>query len=179
MAAIAVNSAGNAYVTGQTIAHGSFPTKPTQTGCGMPVTASNCSDIFVTELSPNGASLVYSIFTTGSSASAGFVIALDSAGSAYVAGQTESVGTLTGPVQGTFGGGECDGFVAKISAGGSQSWWTYLGGGGDDVIYGIALDSSRQRLRHRRHDHGVQSFPTATCLSRQPVAVGDRTIPRL
>ena len=160
--AIAVNSAGNPFVTGQTLAHGSFPTSPAQTGCGSPVSATNCSDVFVTELSSNGASLVYSKFITGSSASVGWVIALDTAGNAYVAGQTESVGTLTGVVQGAFGGGECDAFVAKVSAGGSQSWWTYLGGGGDDVIYGIALDEKLNiYVTGDTTSAGSTPFPTA------------------
>ena len=162
VAGIAVNGAGNAYVTGQTYAHGSFPTSPSQTGCGSPVTATNCSDVFVTELSSNGASLVYSNFVTGSADSAGWVIALDSSGNAYVAGQSESVGTLTGVVQTAFGGGECDAFVAKISAGGSQSWWTYLGGGGDDVIYGIALDQTGQiYVTGDTTSGGSTPFPTA------------------
>jgi hypothetical protein len=154
--AIAVNSSGNPYVTGQTFAHGSFPTSPSQTGCGSPVTATNCSDVFVTELSSNGASLVYSNFIDGS---AGWVITLDTAGNAYVGGQTDGAGTLTGVVQTTFGGGECDAFVAKVSVGGSESWWTYLGGSGDDVVYGIALDSKENV--YVTGDTTSANYPTA------------------
>lgn len=144
--AITVNSSGNAFVTGFTTAHGavpsnttSFPTKPTSTGCGSnPPTSSDCSDGFITELSTDGTSLVYSQFIVGM---AGNAIALDVSGNAYVTGYSASGSPLTSTLQSAYGGGPFDAFVTKINTSGSVTWWTYLGGSGEDYGSGIALDS--------------------------------------
>ncbi len=134
---IAVNSAGNAFVVGTTEAHGSFPTKPSQTGCGVPVTATNCSDVFLIELSADGAAEVYGEIIYGH---LGHGIALDSAGNAYITGYTLSGVPSSGPLQPTYGGGTYDAFVGKINASGTLLWWTYFGGNGTDYGNGIALD---------------------------------------
>ncbi len=142
--AIAVNSSGNAFVTGFTSAHGSippnstsFPTKPASTGCGTPITPTNCSDAFITELSADGASLVYSQFIVGLM---GRALALDPSGNAYVTGTSESGSPLASSIQPAYGGGLSDAFVTKIDTSGNITWWTYLGGSGVDEGFGIALD---------------------------------------
>ena len=88
---IAVDSAGNAYVTGETSST-AFPT----TG-GAFDTARNGVDVFVTKLNPGGTALVYSTFLGGSAADRGFGIAVDSAGNAYVTGETASRSDDTTP----------------------------------------------------------------------------------
>jgi hypothetical protein len=148
--AIAVNSAGNAIVTGDTAAHGSFPTFPviasSNTGCiSNPTTLNDCSGGFIVELAADGASELYGGYIVGAG---GLAIALDSAGYAYVTGN--AFGGGTGSLQSTFGGGNIygDAFVTKIvmnsSLGtlGNSAWWTYLGGSGDDCGTGIALDNT-------------------------------------
>jgi len=79
--AIAVDSAGSAYVTGRTcsrdFASGSY-------GGGI-------SDAFVVKLTPSGREFAYSRFLGGGGDDAGKGIAVDSAGNAYVAGQTDSL----------------------------------------------------------------------------------------
>jgi hypothetical protein len=136
--AIAVDSSGNAYVTGFTYST-NFPTllplQPTNAGS---------SDAFVTKLNPSGSALVYSTYLGGSSVDHGSGIAVDSSGDAYVAGNTQSTDfpITNGAFQPTFGGA-FDAFVAKLNSTGSAVVYsTYLGGSSYDYGSGIALDNS-------------------------------------
>ena len=136
---IAVDSSGNAYVTGETLST-NFPTKnPLQANI------SGSSDMFITKLSPNGQSLVYSTYLGGSGREFGFGIAVDSSSNAYVTGQTTSTNFPTkNPFQPISGGGNFDAFVTKLSADGqSLIYSTYFGGSDGDSGVGIAVDSSR------------------------------------
>jgi len=146
---IAVDSSGNAYVTGWTYST-DFPTmNPLQPTCGGGC-ASNESDAFVTKLNASGSALVYSTYLGGSSADYGNGIAVDSSGSAYVVGATQSTDfpTTSGAFQTTCGGNACaegwaDAFVTKLNASGSALVYsTYLGGSSTDYGNGIAVDSS-------------------------------------
>ena len=130
---IAVDSAGSAYVIGPTSST-NFPTHNPMQGSGRS---------FVTKLSPDGGSFVYSTFIgspTGISNPLG--IAVDASGSAYVTGQTcASDFPTVNPAQGTNAGG-CDAFAAKLSpTGDSLIYSTYLGGSAQDMARGIAVDS--------------------------------------
>lgn len=166
-AGIAINSAGNAFVTGNTSSY-DFPTQnPIQASLGTGATCGGtvppqpvCQDIFVTELSASGSALIYSTYLGGSGTESSGGIALDSAGNAYVAGTTDSAttSTTTGfptcpgtasicastgtPLQATNAGNQ-DGFVAKLNASGSALVYsTYLGGSYGDGIGGIAVDGA-------------------------------------
>jgi hypothetical protein len=147
---IAVDSSGNAYVTGAT-SSGDFPVTAGafQTTCGNP----NCGisdDAFVTKFNPTGSALVYSSYLGGSNADTGQGVAVDSAGNAYVAGQTFSTNfpTTPGAFQTTCGGStDCssfgDTFVTEFNPTGSALLYsTYLGGSGPDGGSGIAMDSA-------------------------------------
>jgi hypothetical protein len=134
---IAVDSAGNAYVTGSTISS-NFPVS----SAPLRATKAGVTDVFVTKLNPAG-TLLYSTFLGGNGDDAGNAIAVDAAGNAYVAGTTNST---TFPVQGAFqstlGGGN-DAFVAKLDPSGSTLVYsTYLGSNTDDTANGIALDAA-------------------------------------
>jgi hypothetical protein len=145
--AVAVDSAGAAYITGFT-GSPSFPVvnaiQPTYAG-GV--------DAFVAKVAPSGTSLVYSTYLGGSNASGngevGNGIAVDSAGSVYVTGHTNSTNfPLMNAQQGSLSG-PTDAFVTKINpAGTAFVFSTYLGGSaatgatGDETGYGIAVDSS-------------------------------------
>jgi len=135
--AIAVDASGSAYVTGSTTSP-DFPTvKPLQSA----LTAVRESDAFVTKLNPQGASAAYSTYLGRPGGGAGVGIAIDSSGSAYLAGATSSTRFPAGnPIQPSSGGGG-DVFVAKIdSAGSTLVYSSYLGGSGADFVYGIAVD---------------------------------------
>src|SRR2546428_57943 len=152
---IAVDAAGNAYVTGGT---GSinFPTTP-----GAFQTTSGGGDAFVTKLDPTGAALVYSTYLGGSSGDFANGIAVDATGSAYVTGTTVSADfpTTPGAAQTTFGGGLVDAFVTKLNPTGSALVYsTYLGGGGSDQGFGIAVDTAGNAYR-TGHGGGV-NLPT-------------------
>jgi len=88
---IAVDSAGDAYVTGYTESS-DFPTanaiQASYVGgsCGP----SPCPDAFVSEFNPQGTSLVYSTFLAGTNGNYGNAIAVDTNANAYVTGYTFS-----------------------------------------------------------------------------------------
>jgi len=106
---IAVDSSGCAYVTGDTDS-GNFPTQTAYQ------TAQGQTDAFVTVLSSEGDSLIYSTYLGGSYADSGFGIAVDSSGCAYVTGETASTNFPTlNPYQGA-NAGSYDAFVAKFWA---------------------------------------------------------------
>ena len=139
---IAVDSAGSAYVNGVTFSS-DFPTTPGS----FATTFGGPADAFVTKLAANGAALVYSTYLGGSNYDRGSGIAVDSAGSAYVTGWSNSIDfpTTSGAFDTTYNGG-FDAFVTKLDAAGSALMYsTYLGGSlGDigDLGEGIAVDVS-------------------------------------
>jgi hypothetical protein len=122
---LAVDSAGNAYITGTT-ASTNFPIT------AGALSADTTSGGFVTKLSPAG-SLVYSTYLrAGSGATEPDGIAVDSAGNAYVAGTTAST-AATGT----------DVFVTKLNPAGTASLFTqFLSGSKDDASTAVAVDAS-------------------------------------
>jgi Beta-propeller repeat len=149
---IAVDSAGNAYVTGQTFST-QFPLKNPLTGLA---TMSGSQDVFVTSLNPTGTALNYSTYLspppipTNSSSQAGLGIAVDGVGNTYVTGYTTSNAFPVTSSSSTFGGGGIFGYDAFVSelnlnvASLSLPFSTYLGGSGDeDFLSGaIAVDAA-------------------------------------
>ncbi|UCD64464.1 MAG: SBBP repeat-containing protein [Candidatus Zixiibacteriota bacterium] len=131
---IAVDVSGAAFVTGVTKSS-DFPTQnPYQT-------EQRDLDAFVTKLSADGNSLVYSTYLGGSVNDRGLDIAVDASGSAYVTGWTLSSDF---PMQNPFQTqqGEFDAFVTKLSASGnSLVYSTCLGGSYRDYGRGIEVDA--------------------------------------
>ncbi len=136
---IAIDSLGNAYVTGDAVA--GFPVTP-----GAFQTSTTSGDAFVTKLNATGTALVYSTFLGGNSTDTGSGIAVNSAGNAYVAGDTASSNFPVTPgafQSGIAGGGGFDAFVTKLSpAGDALVYSTYLGGNDTDFGNDIALDTA-------------------------------------
>ncbi len=134
--AIAVDAAGNAYVTGSTTST-NFPTAgPLQPAAGGGL------DAFVTKLNPGGTALVMSTYLGGFGDDVGNGIAVPPTdASIYVAGATGSFDfPLRAPIQDQLNGG-LDAFVAKLNAAGSLLVYsTYLGGAGDDAAQAVAVD---------------------------------------
>lgn len=135
---IAVDSSGNAYVTGQT-ASTNFPVVA---GGPQPSNAGGL-DVFVSKLSADGTTLEFSTYVGGTGNDSGNAIALDASGNVYVAGGTNSTNfPSVGPFQST-SGGALDVFVFELASnGGSLTFSTYLGGSSNDVATGIAVDST-------------------------------------
>src|SRR5262249_16717772 len=140
-AGIAVDSVGDAYVTGFTT--GGFPT---YAGLIFPLGAfpsfGGFTDAFVAKLNETGSGLLYSTYLGGSGEDGGNGIAVDSAGNAYVTGDTSSADfPIAFPIRAALNGFS-DAFVAKLNASGFQLVYsTYLGGSGEDGGGGIAVDS--------------------------------------
>jgi len=133
---IAVDSQGNAYVTGSA-ASTDFPT----TSAGVSPTGGTS---FVAELDAAGRNLLYSTYFGGSGSDASLAIAVDRTGAAYVAGSTNSADfPVTPEAFRTAKAAGSDAFVCKLVPGGSAlAYSTFVGGGGSDAARAIAVDSS-------------------------------------
>lgn len=136
--AITVDAAGNAYVTGETWST-NFPlANPLQASYG-----GGQFDIYVAKLNPAGTALVYSTYIGGSGDDRGFSIAVDSTGSAYFTGRTDSLNFPTASAFQPTKRGSNDAYVAKLNpAGSALVYSTYLGGTDDDRGLGVVVDSS-------------------------------------
>jgi hypothetical protein len=149
--AIAVDGAGNAYVTGSTTSS-DFPT----TAGAFDTSYNGGTDTFVVKMNATGIELTYATFLGGSTADYGTAVAVDQAGSAYVTGWTGSSDFPTTAEAfdqscGTDGNCNFDGqnryadaFVVKLNAGGAElAYATFLGGSSGDGRYsGIAVDGT-------------------------------------
>lgn len=138
--AVAVDAAGNSYVTGRTLSS-NFPVAGAfQTILGDQRDAFG-GDAFVTRFTATG-SLSYSTYLGGNAQDTGFGIAVDFSGNAYVTGATLSTNFPTqNPIQPTFSGRDGDVFVTKLNSQGSALVYsTYLGGTETDFGRGIAVD---------------------------------------
>ena len=108
-------------------------------------------DAFVAKFIPTNASgteLIYLTYLGGSGTDVGNGVAVDSGGSAYVTGSTDSTNfpaAGTGVFQPANAGGTNDAFLAKFnnpaSGAVALTYSTYLGGGGNDVGLAVAVDS--------------------------------------
>ena len=161
---IAVDSFGDAYVTGTTLSP-DFPVTPgsfntecgSDGGCGAKTCNTSgllVSNAFVSKLNPEGSGLIYSGFLGEFENVRGQAISVDANQIAYVTGSTQfnplPQGSMCGPFpitgnafQPAFGGGATDSFVTKISSAGSQiQYSSYLGGSDEEIGYGIAADGN-------------------------------------
>ena len=170
---IAVDPFGNAYITGTTLSK-DFPVTPGSfnPACGgdgeCGATFNPQGDIvangFLAKLNIAGSGLVYSGFIGSYNYVAGFSVAVDGDGNAYVTGQVGANIPQSLPIpappappppnpppylitpnafQPFYGTGSSNAFLVKISATGSTTLYSsYLGGSVEDTGYGIAVDSS-------------------------------------
>jgi hypothetical protein len=108
---IAVDGAGNAYVTGYSFG-GSFPlASPLQSATGSHY------DAFLAKLNAAGTALVFSTYLGGSGQEKGHGVAVDPSGNAYITGGTFSTDfpVTAGAFQSGYAGGSFEGFVAKMA----------------------------------------------------------------
>jgi hypothetical protein len=162
--AVALDRRSNAYVTGIT----SAPDFPTVRALQATYGAGR-SNAFVTKIDAGGTAIDFSTYLGGGGEDEGVAIAVDGAGSAYVAGHTtsEDFPASRSPLSGSLGD-RSDAFVTKLAASGSVlAYSVLLGGSGDDAANAIAVDPVRQRLGRRRDDVARLS-DYAGCRATQP-----------
>ncbi|MGI8550221.1 MAG: SBBP repeat-containing protein [Dehalococcoidia bacterium] len=148
-AGIAVDSEGNAFVTGNTTSS-DFPTTANALQRTFPTNGT--STAYLAKLSPDGTNLLYSTYLGGGVEDTE-AIALDRSGNVYLTGETSSKNFPTCPgsdprcasigsaLQTTLKS-DANAYVAKLSAdGGHLLYSTFLGGSGEDRGEGIAVDT--------------------------------------
>jgi hypothetical protein len=134
--AIAVDAAGDIYVGGRAASRDFPRVTPAQA-----VHGGDTIDGFVTKIHSSGTFIIYSTFVGGSDRDTVTGLAVDASGSAHVAGFTGSSNfPSVNALQGDAGG--YDAFVTRLSPSGSAIIFsTVLGGSGQDLAWGLALDS--------------------------------------
>lgn len=145
VSAIALDSSGDAYVTGWT----SSPDFPTTPGVYQSKLG-GANDSYVAELNPTGSALIFSTYLGGSKAEIAYAIAVNTSGNAYISGYTCSSDfpTTPGALKTTYTSSGCttwggNGFVTEFTPGGTGLVYsTYIGGSGTEVAFGLALDST-------------------------------------
>jgi uncharacterized protein (TIGR03437 family) len=154
--AIAVNSGGEAYITGDTASE-NFPVTPgaaqSKFGGRVPGDAAVYGDAFVAKLNTDASHLVFATYLGGTAPDIAYAVAVDKNGNAFVAGSTQSSDfpVSTGAYQAKYAGGTLpsdavdpsgDAFVARFTTAGDRVWSTFLGGNDRDIAEGIALDAA-------------------------------------
>ncbi len=142
--AIAIDSSGNAFVTGETVST-DFPT----TNGSYKQSNSGNTDVFVLKMNQTGDGLIYSTYVGGSSQDNGYGIVIDNIGNAFVTGGTRSSDfpTTEGAFNRTKTGSNSHVFVLKLNKNGSTlNYSTYVGGYNNDIGYDIAIDLTEQAI---------------------------------
>ncbi len=138
---IALDAAGNVYLTGNTDSP-DYPTLDPYQGTNYGGTYGQ--DAYVTKLSSSGNNLIFSTYLGGSEDDYGTAIAVSASDNACVVGFTRSSDfPIEDPYQATHAGGTYDGFVTELGIlGNSLVYSTYLGGSGNDRAEDMVLDES-------------------------------------
>ena len=147
---IAVDSQGNAFVTGYTFSL-DFPVT---TGAQQSINRGT-ANAFLAKIGPNGDKLLYSTFLGGNGSDAARALALDPTGNVYLTGYTNSPNfPVTPNAAQPFLNNSCktpginvvicgNAFITKIDGNtGSLIYSTFLGGSRGDQGLGIAVDNS-------------------------------------
>jgi Beta-propeller repeat len=172
---IAVDSTGEAYITGNTWSN-DFPI----TAAAFQKTKGGYSDAFVTKLDSAGSVLAYSTYLGGGDFDSGYGIAVGDMGAAYITGFTQSTDfpTTTGAFQTAFGGGVADAFVSELMPAGSLlAYSTFLGGSSPDQGAGIAVDGTGAAYT-TGHSYSTD-FPTTAGAFQTTLAGGDAFVTKL
>ena len=135
--AIAIDSVGDAYITGDT-GSDDLPVTP---HAFQTAVCHRCDTAFVLKLNPSGSALLYSTYL--GEGGAGNSIALDASGNAYVTGVTGSATfpTTSDALQPVYGGGTQDAFLTRVNVTGSALLYSsFLGGNALDTGSSVTLD---------------------------------------
>ena len=155
---LAVDSKGSAVVVGDTQAGSGAGTFPVTSGAYQTKDPNPWDTAFVSKLSPDGSSLIFSTYLGGVGNGGGqqtvaLAVAVDPQDGIYVGGWTAAIDfpTTAGSAQPIiggdatfrqFGGSQPDGFVTKLSPTGTLAYSTFLGGDDRDYARAIAVDAA-------------------------------------
>jgi hypothetical protein len=171
---VVVDSAGDIYLTGNTFST-DFPILlPGQ----VPVDDTE-GNIFVVKLSLSGGTIRYSTIYGGSGADSANDIAVDTGGSVYVGGSTNSEDfPQAEPIQAAYAGGESDGFILRLNASGNTLLYSsYLGGNANDTLQ--AIDVDRRGSVYVTGQTDSIDFPTVTALQDELGGLQDAFLTKL
>ncbi|MGV3505047.1 MAG: gliding motility-associated C-terminal domain-containing protein [Adhaeribacter sp.] len=160
---ILTDAANNIYIVSSTQSF-DFPTL----GAFQSASGGGSNDAVVAKFTP-GLAMTWSSYLGGSGADAGYSIQLDSNQNIFIAGGTTSPGLAGtgGAFKPTFGGGQADGFVAKISNSGSTLHrLSYIGTNNYDNAFFVQLDEANN------------VFLLGQTLGSYPVSAGTYTNPK-
>jgi Bacterial Ig-like domain (group 1)/Beta-propeller repeat len=162
---IALDAAGNAYLTGFTYSDIPPDAFPTTAGAFQTSHGGGNTDSFVTKLNTTGSALLYSTFLGGSGDEEGSAVAVDATGNAYATGTTPSTDFPTTPgAFDTSPNGGFDSYVTKVNpnlAGpASLVYSTYLGGSATDQGLGVTVDTASDA--YVTGSTSSNPFPTTT-----------------
>jgi hypothetical protein len=166
--AIALDSSGDAFVTGTT-SSSNFPVTATRPQAGFLGT----DDAFAAEINAAGSALVWSTDIGGSSVTRGKGIAVDSTGNAYIVGSTTAndFPVTAGAYQTSLAGKE-NGFIVQIDRSGSRfDYASYLGGSKVDEAKAVAVDASGNAFI-TGDTNSINIFPSASSAFQQSFAGG-------
>ncbi len=159
--AIAVNGSGEAYLGGSTTSTTGFSTG----GAYQTAFGGGTYDAFVLKLNAGATAVQYCTYYGGTGNDLARDIAVNAAGTAYIAGATTSTSSIAsaGSFATVYGGGTSDGFVAAISnAGNTRVYGAYAGGASEDKVEEIALKVNGEAvlLGYTRSYAGAGGFPS-------------------
>lgn len=155
VAGLAIDALGNATITGtatigaipvsKNAAQAAPPTKCNRTNNFFGPASSIPTHAFVARLNPDASALLYATYLSGGCGDWGYAVALDSAGSAYVTGETYAddfpvtAGAMLGKAPGTI----TSGFVVRLSPAADRiDYASYFGAGFYSAGRAIALDAA-------------------------------------
>ncbi len=164
---IAVDSSGNAYVTGRTASlQASFPDGDGFGAVpGFDQTHNGNTDVFVCKVTASGSALTYCTYVGGSGVDEGTAVAVDSSDNAYVTGTTNSANFPVTMGPDLTHNGNDDAFVFKLDAAGtSLSYCGFIGGSGVentgfDFVGDIAVDGSGNAYVTGETNSDENTFP--------------------
>lgn len=170
---VAIDTAGNAYITGYTSSNDYSTRNPLQ------ATSRGGLEVFVTKILSDSNDIAFNTYFGGNGSDTGNAIAVDGGGNAYITGATTSTNLPTrNPLQAAIGGGGLDAFVAKFNASGSNLIYsTYLGGSFGDQARGIAVDAAGNA--YITGSTFSDNFPILGALQATPRGLGDAFITKL
>jgi hypothetical protein len=141
---IAIDGAGNAYVTGYTTGSEWFSGFPVVGNAAQPAFGGGIRDAYLAKLNPYGSTLLYSTYIGGNGLDNGWDIAVNDNGQAFITGDTASNNLrMVNAYKTTSGGGTSDAYLIRVNTNtptgtDSLSYSTYIGGSGAEMGQGVA-----------------------------------------